>query len=707
MRSVWCWGGCALLALCLSACRPNATTGTGGSSDIGGSSAKDGQRGLRVRPQVSSFSGRWGLVILQPLQDQKQQVQYHDICVAIFEFLHDPAKNSWEGKVVATRDDKYEMKIDRLAIEGAHIEMDINGTDGEMKLQGALSDGVVRGSVIGSGGVQPISLKPTDETSFEGWDSTPLSPGLETLMESTRQKNQLDAILAAAKELKGSPLSLEAYKMVCSNLPRISGLTDDRVRRILADYQADASLWGPPMRLQAQLTGATAVTTTRNFPKLALELIEKVSTQGIENASAIDSHLNVLREQANMDIALEQLESEDSATQEDGFRSLQGLLSSQKYNPELLAALGEHAFKTGQKDLSEGYFAEILAMPLLEAYWYKSREGKPPGDPTPRERFVALWEEQHGNKEGIDAFLAEVSHRELEELLNEVKSSGPETLAADVSNHTVLVELFTGAGCPPCVAADLALDVVRKAYSDSKVVTLRFHQHIPMPDPLCNQDSEDRLAYYKGTSTPTAFVDGIPVPQENFNGDLRFVQRSYAVVRSIVDFRLKATNEVSIEATAAVESGELHVEAGVTGVPDDVIKPSRLRLAVVEDAIDMPAPNGIRHHELVVREMLGTAKGIGSKGGKLTYSLQMPLAELKEHLVDYLKRFEAGRGVNFPVRPLGLKPLSLVVWVQNDQTREVLQTVMVPITGELIYPGDAPAATVDEPASAATPANTK
>ena len=35
-----------------------------------------------------------------------------------------------------------------------------------------------------------------------------------------------------------------------------------------------------------------------------------------------------------------------------------------------------------------------------------------------------------------------------------------------------------------------------------------------------------------------------------------------------------------------------------------------------------------------------------------------------------------------------MKPLSLVVWVQNDQTREVLQTIIVPVTGELKYPGE-------------------
>jgi hypothetical protein len=49
--------------------------------------------------------------------------------------------------------------------------------------------------------------------------------------------------------------------------------------------------------------------------------------------------------------------------------------------------------------------------------------------------------------------------------------------------------------------------------------------------------------------------------------------------------------------------------------------------------------------------------------------------------------------------------LSLVVWVQDDQTHEILQTTIVPVTGELNYPGDEPAQAPDAPASAKTPEN--
>src|SRR5207247_1179085 len=38
------------------------------------------------------------------------------------------------------------------------------------------------------------------------------------------------------------------------------------------------------------------------------------------------------------------------------------------------------------------------------------------------------------------------------------------------SDRVVLVELFTGAQCPPCVAADLAFDALKKTFKPSEVV---------------------------------------------------------------------------------------------------------------------------------------------------------------------------------------------------------------------------------------------
>jgi hypothetical protein len=415
--------------------------------------------------------------------------------------------------------------------------------------------------------------------------------------------------------------------------------------------------------------------------------------------------LSALRQQAEIDIALGKLRSSEEATQTIGFAELQERLPNQRYNPEVLDALAAHALKVGQNDLAQGWLADIVAMPMLEAIWVQSRAGQPPGDPTPRERLLKLWEEKHGNVDGFEQMLTEVYNQGVTQILEQARSKSVDPVSPDAGNHTVLVELFTGTVCPPCVAADLAATALRQTYPTSKVVVLQFHQHLPGPDPLTNQDGEDRFAYYAAEGTPAVLIDGGMLPPPGAGGILQHVSQAYAMMRPSVDQRLKVTTPIVITATAAVENGELSVQAAVEGMPEDRLPTSRLRLALAEDKIEMQAPNGLREHELVVREMLGGAKGTGAKSGKLGYSLQMPLAELKQHLVDYLSQFEAGRTVSFPDKPLTLKPLSLVVWVQDDQTHEILQTTIVPVTGELNYPGDEPAQAPDAPTSAKTPEN--
>ena len=66
-----------------------------------------------------------------------------------------------------------------------------------------------------------------------------------------------------------------------------------------------------------------------------------------------------------------------------------------------------------------------------------------------------------------------------------------------------MVELFTGSKCAPCVAADLDAAALEVTWPMSHLIVLRYHEHVPGPDPLRNADSEARFGYYNGKGTPT------------------------------------------------------------------------------------------------------------------------------------------------------------------------------------------------------------
>ena len=68
------------------------------------------------------------------------------------------------------------------------------------------------------------------------------------------------------------------------------------------------------------------------------------------------------------------------------------------------------------------------------------------------------------------------------------------------SDRAVVLELFTGTQCPPCVAAEAAFDALHKTYQPADLVLIQYHVHIPGPDPLANPDSQAlRWEYYGKT----------------------------------------------------------------------------------------------------------------------------------------------------------------------------------------------------------------
>ncbi len=240
----------------------------------------------------------------------------------------------------------------------------------------------------------------------------------------------------------------------------------------------------------------------------------------------------------------------------------------------------------------------------------------------------------------------------------------------------VLCELFTGAGCDYCVAADVAFAHLLKTYAPTEMVALQYHENIPQPDPLANQDTEARFKFYfpERGGTPTFTIDGMAAQR---GGLLHQVPDVYAAVRAAIDHFLARKTSVRIQLAAQPKGSVVQVTADADGSfpPSD---PIRLRLVLAEERIFMRAHNGIREHEMVVRAMPGGPQGIEMKGGKLHYQGTIDLKAIRQELNDQLIADEEKQKSKFDSKPLDLSHLRLVAFVQNDQSREVYQTKMVP-----------------------------
>jgi hypothetical protein len=249
------------------------------------------------------------------------------------------------------------------------------------------------------------------------------------------------------------------------------------------------------------------------------------------------------------------------------------------------------------------------------------------------------------------------------------------------TDRAILVELFTGVQCPPCVAADLAFDGLGKTYKPSEVILLQYHLHIPGPDPLTNPDTEGRADYYGETAdhTPSILFNGrgVKAPGGSFE-DAPNLYRGY---RGILDELLEGPVKAQLKASATQKGGKLDINAEVT----DVEKPSeqlRLRVALVEEEVRYSGTNGMRVHHHVVRAFPGGVKGLAVKDKMAKQTVSVDLEKLRKDLSTYLTEYEKKDADNKfpnPQRPLDLKNLRVVAFLQNDATNEVLQSVEVEV----------------------------
>jgi hypothetical protein len=247
------------------------------------------------------------------------------------------------------------------------------------------------------------------------------------------------------------------------------------------------------------------------------------------------------------------------------------------------------------------------------------------------------------------------------------------------SERVVLVELFTGAQCPPCVAADLAFDGLAKTYKPAEVVLLQYHLHIPGPDPLTNADTEARQKYYQVQGTPSIYFSGKPeVPG---GGSFDEAPELYKKYRAVIDPMLEETTKIKLKVTAKRKGDKIDI----TGEVADLEKPSeriRLRFALVEEEVQYTGGNTLKTHHHVVRDLPGGAAGFALKEKTAKQTATVDLKALRAKLTKYLDDYAKEEEFPSKDRPLALKDLRVVAFVQNDQTKEVIEAAEVKVSAE-------------------------
>ncbi|MDA0834089.1 MAG: hypothetical protein O2955_06895 [Planctomycetota bacterium] len=546
--------------------------------------------------------------------------------------------------------------------EGAELKLDFEGT---------LQDGIVYGNLLIPGGdTNTMRLIPTKEKNLKAHnkpDETP--PGRKVLQKVVESEDPVRAMRDFCQKYNQSPISLEVYKQLIAS-SKESNLEADVVKEIYGEYVENAKRWGSRMEFDARLEGAILLAFTGNLPEYAIEVFDEIENSVPAGMEDIKSKIEMGRDRANVEIAMHDLESDDAEVQQAAYDKLQGFHDKNPFDPNLTFTLAKQMEKSGKVDDAIALYAELASLPMLENFLQIDPAKQ---QAMPSETLEKLWNEKHGNTDGLEAYLDEVYGKRIHSF---VKAPEDSTLNG---NRVQLVELFTGAECPPCVAADVATGGLEVAFSPSDLLVIRYHQHIPGPDPLSNEDSEARFNYYPIRGTPAAFLDGKPV--EGVGGYLPQTLSGYNRLKEEIVKKLGDASEITIDLKASGTAPDFSVSANVGGLPAEV-GDLRLRIVLAEKEVHFLAGNGIRFHEMVVRAMLGGAEGIAVTADKPDVQQSINVDELKTRLGNYLKAFEEGQDVEFSDKPLDLNNLQIVAFVQSDKTKEILQAVSIPLSAD-------------------------
>jgi hypothetical protein len=367
-------------------------------------------------------------------------------------------------------------------------------------------------------------------------------------------------------------------------------------------------------------------------------------------------------------------------------------VSPEKLKPALDAYVKESSAYGPELELNANADSALALManpkagaPLALKYASRAAKLLREGDSTERQAIVLRLQvailRTTEKKEGLKALEARLA--KLEDLLDKeylarsLSFKPPRYTGREgKSDRVVVVELFTGAHCRPCVAPALACDALLKTYKPADVVLAQYHLHVMGANPLTNPAAEARRKYYDPDTdeTPLLLIDGKEVPKAKVGGVAVHAKARYDDLRKLIDKELERPAGARIKLDVQRKGDKVDMRAAV-----EVKEPGKkvkLRFLLVEGVVRYTGGNGQRLHHHVVRALPGGAEGFTLLKKSSKHSASVTLSELRKKLDDYLTRYAADSETH-PIpadqRPLALKGLKVIALVQDDEGKSVLQ----------------------------------
>jgi hypothetical protein len=249
--------------------------------------------------------------------------------------------------------------------------------------------------------------------------------------------------------------------------------------------------------------------------------------------------------------------------------------------------------------------------------------------------------------------------------------SGQVTVYDNATIKRPMLESFTSSTCGPCVAGNVNVASVLTAYSDDQYSLLKYQMSWPgSGDPYYTLEGGDRRTYYNVNAVPDFILDG-NVWQGN----------SSSLVNSQVDAVLAnpAFAEISSYFTVTGQTVDITVSINPIG---DFANSLTLYTAIYEiKTYNNVGSNGETEFGNVMKKMVP-----GSMGFALP-TLQTGVAVVENFSHTFQGSYTLPPDANSPIDHTtqhsieDFNNLGVVTWIQDDATKEVIQSTVSTISG--------------------------
>jgi thiosulfate/3-mercaptopyruvate sulfurtransferase len=485
-------------------------------------------------------------------------------------------------------------------------------------------------------------------------------------MKITEATGRLDALRKLQADFPSSSSAQNAdnaiLDLVLNNWPDRRQDVIQALDRIVANLPT--AVGSADFRL-TQVQGLVAKLVDKNV------LLDKAEAMVGDAMEELDKQAKATRARAIETLGTIHLQRGDASRAEKEFKDALAANSTLSRAP---LELGKMEAKRGNDKVALEYFLTAAVMARLK--------------PADEDALRAAYKKVHGSDAGLDESLDKAYDAKFP---NPVKTQ-PYVAPADRSTRLVVGEMFTGAGCGPCVSADLALEAVLHRYPADTIVALAYHANIPLPDPMVVSGAEVRRKYYNVNGVPTFHLDGVAVG--NGGGARDNASRNYGDYTTTLDKQLQAAPSAAIVLRATTDGSQVKVTATVSKVAAGTKDP-RLHLVLADPELRFMGENGIRYHEMVVRGVAGeNATGFAvNAAGDTTVEYTFDLAAVKDDVTksiadEIVKRRKTETPGTTPREyraeghaMVGIDPGTLVVvaFVQ-DADKRVLQGARASVT---------------------------